>query len=292
MKLACVQSDVVFNDPAANAAKILEHLEHLAQENVQLAIFPEAFLTGYCVDSLESALSIALEVTLGEDGTISHAPDSVQAIVATCARLEMHCIAGFAGKQGGRVYNGALLIRPNGKTSLYKKSHLPYLGLDRFVDPGSELPVFETTLGKIGILICYDQRVPEAARVIALNGADLIVLPTNWPEGAETSADVMCIARAAENRVFYAACNRVGTEHGFRFIGRSKVVSPTGKVLACAGDGEETLIVNVDLAEARQKRAVVRPGEYEWSVFDCRRPELYSDIVEPVIQASSKMDSP
>lgn len=280
MKLACVQANVVFGDPDANSVRVVRKLEALRSQGVDLAVLPEAFLTGYCVSDLEAAKSIAIPVEANDRHEVVSAPDSVIAIRSSCRELGIHAIVGFAGIEGGRVYNGAILFCPDGRMLRYVKTHLPELGLDKFVKPGDALPVFETTLGRIGILICYDQRVPEAARVLALNGAELIVLPTNWPEGAETSADVMCIARAAENRVFYAACNRVGTENGFRFIGRSKIVAPSGKVLACAGDGEEVIVADVDLADARDKRSVVRPGEYEWTVFDCRRPELYGRLTE------------
>jgi 5-aminopentanamidase len=108
------------------------------------------------------------------------------------------------------------------------------------------------------------------------------VLPTNWPEGAEVSAEHISIARAAENRVFLATCDRVGSENGFNFIGRSKIIHPSGRVLAAAGVDEETLIADVDLSEARQKRTVGIPGKYETEAFQSRRPDLYGTIVEPV----------
>lgn len=281
MRIACVQANVVFGNPNANSERVVHELERLKAQGVDLAVFPEAFLTGYCVASAEAAKQIALHVEANQRHEITTAPDAVSAIRQACTNLDIHAIVGFAGSEGTHVYNGAILFLPDGRMLRYKKTHLPELGLDKFVTPGDDLPVFETMLGKIGILICYDQRVPEAARVLALKGAELIVLPTNWPEGAETSADIMCVARAAENRVFYAACNRVGEENGFRFIGRSKIVAPTGNVLASACDGEETIVADIDLAEARNKRSVVRPGEYEWTVFDCRRPELYGKLTEP-----------
>jgi predicted amidohydrolase len=152
------------------------------------------------------------------------------------------------------------------------------LGLDRFVKAGAEIPLFETRLGRIGILICYDLRPPEATRVLALAGADVLVLPTNWPEGAETSAEHVSISRAAENRIFVATCNRVGEENGFRFIGRSKIIHPTGRVLAAADGVEETLVADLDLREARQKRTVNIPGKYEIDVMGSRRPELYGGL--------------
>ena len=169
-------------------------------------------------------------------------------------------VVGFAENANGTLHNAAALFEPGVAARYYRRSHLPDLGYDKFVQAGHELGVFDTRVGKIGLLICFDLRIPEAARVLALQGAELIVLPTNWPEGAEISAEHVAIARAAENRVFVATCDRVGEEHGFRFIGRSKIIHPTGLVLAAAGADEETIVADVDLAEARQKRSIGIPG--------------------------------
>jgi predicted amidohydrolase len=116
--------------------------------------------------------------------------------------------------------------------------------------------------------------------VLALAGADVILLPTNWPEGAENSAEIMCVARAAENRVWFVTANRVGVEKGFHFIGRSKIISPTGNVLAAAADTETVLIADLDLSEARLKRTVNIPGQYEMEIFKPRRPDLYGKLLE------------
>lgn len=267
MRIACVQSNVAFGDAAANVARAILQLEALHGQGVDLVVFPEAFLTGYCVGSLASARAIAIDRS------------DVQPLVAACDRLGIGVVVGFAERAEEGVYNTAALIEPGCAPRYYRKTHLPWLGMDRFVTPGDALPIFDTAYGKIGILICFDLRVPEAARSLALAGAELLVLPTNWPEGAETSAEHVSIARAAENRVFVAACNRVGEEHGFRFIGHSKIIGPSGRVLASAGEGEEVIVADIDPAEARIKRNVMIPGEYETAVFDCRRPELYGPLI-------------
>lgn len=274
MKLACVQTDVVFGNPEANASAAIRHLESLAEAGVELAVFPEAFLTGYSVDTALEATAIAID---RED-------DSLLRLQAAANRFDIVVILGFGEKDGDNLYNCAALLEPGVAPRFYRKSHLPCLGLDRFVLPGNELPVFDTRLGRIGILICFDLRAPEATRVLALAGADLLVLPTNWPEGAETSADYVAIARAHENRIFIATCNRVGEEGGFRFIGRSKILAASGKVLAGAGGGEEVLTADIDLAEARQKRIINVPERYEIDVHATRRPELYGSLLDPIAQ--------
>jgi predicted amidohydrolase len=116
--------------------------------------------------------------------------------------------------------------------------------------------------------------------VLALQGADLIVLPTNWPPQAERSARLLPPARALENRVYYAAVNRVGEERGFRFIGLSSIADVTGELLAASEDASETILyAEIDPARARQKRIVNVPGEYEVDRIRDRRPELYGPVV-------------
>jgi predicted amidohydrolase len=340
MKVACVQSDVVFGDPAANAAAAVRHLEELKARGVDLAVFPEAFLTGYCVESAADAERIAIRFPSGRtfftsgssrsesvepaspiqadhtatgrtprqtgrsaeephplfvsltgpspegdvvarslvDSAVEGTSGAIPTVRGACERLGIHCVLGFAGKSDAGLFNGAALIEPNGEVHLYAKTHLPELGLDKFVVPGSELQVFDTAIGRIGIVICFDLRPPEPIRVLALKGAELIVLPTNWPEGADFAPAYMAAVRANENRVFLAACNRVGTENGFRFIGKSGIWDVAGKCLASAGDGEEILMADLDLAQAREKRVRTIPGRYETTVFESRRPELYGEI--------------
>ncbi len=268
IRVACVQSDVAFGEPMANARAAVARLEWLRDQQVDLAVFPEAFLTGYCVDSRDAARSIA----------IPRDHEALRLLRLACDRLGMHAVVGFADAEGASLYNAAAFFEPNEPTRLYRKTHLPFLGYDNYVRPGDSLPVLDTRLGKIGILVCFDLRPPEPSRVLALKGAELIVLPTNWPEGADFAPDHMAACRAAENKVFFATCNRVGAEGGFRFIGKSGIYGLGGQTLARAGDGEEVIQADIDLNLARNKRNVTIPGKYETTVFESRRPELYREI--------------
>lgn len=268
MKIACVQSNVFFNDPGANAARAVQLLGELRKDGVELVVFPEAFLTGYCAASLDEARAIA----------IPRDHPAIRQISEACRAQDVMAVVGFAESEGDALYNSAVLIEPSQPDRFYRKTHLPFLGYDRFATPGQELSVFETRLGNLGLLICYDMRPPEAARVLALAGADILILPTNWPEGAEISAEYVAVARAAENKMFVATCDRVGTEKGASFIGLSKIIAPNGKIIAAAGADETVLIADLDLAEARQKRTVNIPGEYELDIFGSRNPSLYRTI--------------
>jgi predicted amidohydrolase len=117
--------------------------------------------------------------------------------------------------------------------------------------------------------------------VLTLLGADLIVLPTNWPTGAASTAKYLMPARALENHIYYAGVNRVGEERGFRFIGQSRIVDCNGELLACAGDGEEIVYAEIDPARARDKQVVKIPGKYEINRVGHRRPEMYGPLCRP-----------
>ncbi len=255
MRLACVQTDVVHGDPGTNLAGVLDHLDRLSDPD--LVVFPECAITGYGAADAEEAWRLAIE------------PEFLEPLRGRSV------LVGALQREGDRVHNVAVLFLPDGSRHEYRKTHLPYMGADRFCVSGDRLEPVDTPWGRLGILVCFDLRFPEPARSLALRGADLIVVPTNWPQGAEVSADHIALARAAENRVFVATCNRVGEERGFRFIGRSKIVGIDGSVTAAAGEDEETLVADLDLALARQKRRIVTPGEYETDAF-ARRPELYA----------------
>jgi predicted amidohydrolase len=170
-------------------------------------------------------------------------------------------------------------IGPDGHIGTYRKSHLPYLGVDRFVTPGDELPVWDTPLGRIGVEICYDLRFPEVTRALALQGAEIVVHPTNFPMAAKIQTELITVARAAENRIFLLTANRVGKERWAEFCGWSQIVDPYGVRLAEAGETEEALLVaDIDVEKAQDKDYVI-PGEYELFLFGHRRPDLYGELV-------------
>lgn len=259
-------------EPARNLEAALTRLEEAAAGGCELLVLPECAFSGYMLASEEEARRIAEEIPGA----------SVEALERACARLGLHCVAGLLERDGGRLRNTAVLVGPEGLVGLYRKTHLPFLGVDRFVVPGEEAPeVFETSLGRIGIEICYELRFPELTRALALAGAEIVTHPTNWPAPVRPFADYLTRARAAENRIFLLTANRVGREGGMEFFGRSQAVDPQGVRLVEAGDGtEELVLVGIDPAEAREKDRAIVPGEYEVHLFGDRRPELYGALVE------------
>ena len=265
--IACVQMDVAIGDVEANRRRIVERMRTAAESGAELVVFPECAVTGYCFDSLEEAAPFAETI----DGRSS------EAISEVCRETGAHAVVGFIEKDGPDFYNAAMLVGPDGVIGDYRKVHLPFLGVDRFLTPGDKpFRVFELSFGRIGINICYDASFPEAARALKLLGAELIILPTNWPTGAWRTAEFIINARACENHVNFAAVNRCGVERGWDFIGRSKVVDFNGDTLGEASrEGEEMLIIEVDLQEANKNKIVNVAGSYEIDRLADRRPEFY-----------------
>jgi len=274
VRVAGVQMDPKILEKEKNLSKCLEFLETAAKKKAEIIVFPECALTGYCFSSLEESFSVA-EPVFGP---------SSRAIAALCRELNVYTIIGLLEKDGEKYYNTVALIGPKGLIGKYRKLHLPFLGIDRFVDPGDQpLKVFETRVGRIGMNICFDIRMPESARVLTLLGAESIMLPTNWPKGADLVPKYVINARAYENRVNVIAVNRVGKERGFEFIGQSKIVDYSGKTLVEANSLEEEIIfATIDLDGARKKHIVLVPGEFELPLFKRRRPEFYGLLVKAI----------
>ena len=270
--IACAQIDCVLGDPQTNRNKIIASMRAAAERGAELVIFPECALTGYSFNSLDEALPFAEKV----DGPSS------EAIAAVCRETRAYAIVGFIEADGNKYYNAAMLIGPEGVIGSYRKVHLPFIGIDRFLAPGDRpLQVFELPFGKVGLNICYDISFPESARVLKLMGAELIALITNWPTAAWRSPQFVANTRALENHVFYAAVDRVGTERGWQFIGRSKIVDCNGDTLAeASADAEDLLVVPVELKEANNNHIVNVAGEYELDRVKDRRPELYGEITQ------------
>jgi predicted amidohydrolase len=267
VRVAAVQMDPQFGQRAANLDAIEESVRAASEAGARLVVLPECAVTGYMVESLDEGLDLAEPVP----------GPSVRRLEAIARRTGACLVAGLLERADDRLFNACVLVGPSGYLATYRKTHTLCLGVDRFANPG-DIPyaVHELPFARIGILICYDLRFPEAARSLALAGAQIVCLPTNWPDSSGIMPEVFARARAAENRVYLVAADRVGRERRATFLGRSVVAAPDGRVLAEAGtEHPETLIVDLDLAEADRKHVVFRPGEHEMDIFDDRRPDLY-----------------
>jgi predicted amidohydrolase len=265
--------DVVFADSEANLRRMAEYVEQTSRAGAKLVVFPECALSGYCFEDLQEAMQFAEPIP--GPGT--------QRIADVCRSFDCFVVFGMLEADADRCFNACVLVGPNGVIGSYRKIHLPFLGVDRFTTLGNRgFDVFEVGPARIGMHICYDGAFPEAARVMALKGADLVVLPTNWPPGAECTAAYVTNTRALENHVYFMAVNRVGLERGFRFIGGSKICDPTGATITeAAHERPEILYADLDLEKPRNKHLIRVADKHEIWRFADRRPEMYAAIIEP-----------
>lgn len=272
VKIAGLQMEPRILQKESNLARCLELIRLAAGEGARLIVLPECALTGYCFSGLEEALLVAEPIP--GPGT--------ERIAALCRELGVYVVLGLLEKDGDKCYNAAALLGRRGLMGKHRKLHLPYLGVDRFLDHGDLPPtVYDTEVGKIGMGICYDLMFPEYSRVLALQGADLLVFPSNWPATGTVYPDYIVPARAVENRVFCIAVDRVGEERGTKFLGRSIITHWFGRSLAEGKpNGEDILYAEIEPAEARRKYFVVIPGQHEVDFIADRRPEFYGHVCQ------------
>jgi 5-aminopentanamidase len=271
VRVAAVQMEPKLGRLNHNLETIISRTEQAVEDGARLVVFPECALSGYGFASLEEGFAHSVAI----DG-----PEVAQ-LVESCRRLDCTVVTGLLERDGTRLYNATVLAGARGVIASYRKIHLPYLGIDMFVDPGDRPFAVHDAAGlRVGVHICYDGSFPESARIMSLLGADILLLPTNWPTHSECAAEHMIPTRAMENTVYVMAVNRVGIESGFRFIGMSSIVDPSGRVLARAGsDDEEILFADIDPAIARQKHLVRVPGRHEIDRIHDRRPAFYGPLV-------------
>ena len=262
-RVGFVQGRPRFGRPDENLEQALTLAAPLA---AALVVLPELWSSGYVFSSHAEVAALAEDAETGP---------TARALTAAARREKRHYVAGFPERSRGRFYNSAMLVAPSGVRTVYRKLHLFEREREWF-SPGN-LPLSVHRVGpiRVGLLICFDWRFPEVARVLALEGADVLAHPSNlvFPNAQEAMR-----TRAIENRVYTITANRIGTESrpGGRvpFTGRSQIVAPSGEVMARAGQRETVaMAVECDPAQSRDKSlTAVTP------IFANRRPEFYGRI--------------
>lgn len=274
LRIACVQMEPRVGHKRANLDKSLAMIERAAAGGAQLVVLPELANSGYVFETREEAFELAEAIPAGP---------TTQAWCEIAARLKLTLVAGIAEREGNLLYNSAVIIGPEGYIGTFRKVHL-WNEENLFFEPGNlGFPVFATPWGRIGAMICYDGWFPEAHRLLAIQGADLICIPTNWvpipgqDAKREAMANILCMAAAHSNSVFIAAADRVGTERGQPFLGSSLIVSYTGWPIAgpASTRDEEIIYADVNLADARRKR---NWNEYNQVLRD-RRTDVYDEVL-------------
>jgi N-carbamoylputrescine amidase len=278
IRLALVQQAAA-EDPVANVKRAEEAVRAAAARGARLVCLQELFATRY-FPQVESAERFDLAEPL--DGP------TAQRMSALAAELGVVLVVPLFERRAPGVYhNTALVLDADGSTAgVYRKAHVPDdpLFFEKFYfTPGDECRAFDTAVGRIGVLICWDQWFPEAARLLALDGAELLLYPTAiaWIDGESAEENAAQLdawrtvqrAHAVANGVFLAAANRTGREDALSFWGASFVCDPQGRELARAPHDEEALLVaDCELARVEAQRR-------GWPFLRDRRIDLYGELL-------------
>jgi predicted amidohydrolase len=265
--LALAQAEATRYDKQANLAKAAQMVAEAADRGARAIVFPEMFLTGYTVWDRVAELAEPL------DGS------SVRALAEVARRHGIVLACGFpeASPDGGPPLNSVCLIESDGTIlGSYHKIHL-FSEEPRAFNPGGDFPVFDTSLGRVGLLICYDVEFPEAPRLLTLRGAKLLLASSANMEPYAPYQSVFVRARAMENGVYVALANTVGDDGSYIYVGESIVADPEGQVLCHGGSKEEMLFAEINLDR-------VPPEDVNVHYLGRRRPEMYGELAGPDVQ--------
>lgn len=261
MRVGFYQFDPQFGAVAKNLDGVTDKLDAV---DADLMVLPELFASGYQFVSQAEVLQLAEEVPDGP---------TTRRLMDIAKRRRMHIVAGLPEKEGACVYNSAVVVGPAGFMGCYRKTHLYFEETLWFTPGNTGFRVWDIGEAKIGVMICFDWYYPEAARSLAVQGADILCHPSNLVlPHCPDSMPVRCL----ENRVFAVTCNRVGSEarggnDPLTYIGNSEIVTPRGTILHRASRDEADLtVLDIDPSAARDKQL----NRYNDLLRD-RRTDLY-----------------
>ena len=244
----------------------LSHMEFLLCQamkqhpDAQLIVFPELAVTGYqCGENFKNLAETAEKNSM-----------SVKRMSALAKEFHVHIIYGMAEKENDTLYNSQFFLDDHGTLlGTYRKVHL-FDSEKNYFSPGDQFNVFDTSIGRIGLFICYDAFFPEAARSLAIQRVDLLVNSTNWEKPYAYDMDMVMSARALENTVYLACCNRYGTDTTLDFFGHTRILDPLGKVITSIDDERDGIIyASLDYDIAKQMKQ-----DY-YTMLTERRPDVY-----------------
>ncbi len=257
-QLALAQLTPTLFDKQANLALAEQAIRRAASVGAAAILFPELFLTGYSLGGR------GLEVA-----ELDHGP-SVQRVAELAGLHHIAVLMGYAELNPDRrhAHDAVFVVDSKGHVAgSYRKTHLFHAETGWFI-PGDKPLVVDFGVGRVGVLICYDLEFPEAVRELALRGAQWVATSTGNMKPNQHTQEIFVQSRAAENRLWVAAANRVGREGELDFFGRSAVADPNGELTAQADEHETILFADIDLSRADQARL---NADY----LADRRPDLY-----------------
>ncbi|MEZ4485331.1 MAG: carbon-nitrogen family hydrolase [Syntrophotaleaceae bacterium] len=246
-------------DIKANLQQARQALQRVQQQGGRLAVLPEMWSSGYDYKRLAE---------LAED-----TPRVVAELAELAAKLDMVVVGSLPEREGDNLYNTAFVHDRGQEIGRYRKLHLfSPMQEDRYLAAGNRTLVVPTSAGRIGLAICYDLRFPELFRRLALDGAEVVCVPAQWPAPRQMHWQTLLRARAIENQYFVVAANSCGRLGRLQFFGMSLIISPRGEFLAEGGDAaaEATALLNfADMAAYRK----------EIPAWHDRRPEIYGRLL-------------
>jgi predicted amidohydrolase len=255
IRAAAIQFNVKQGDVDANLAYVREAIPRAAAQGANLAVLPEMWSSGFAYRNLN-------ELALRTEGIVAE-------LLELSARHRMVIVGSMPEPNGDKVFN-TVYVADNGVVAgVYRKIHLfSLLGEDRAFSGGNSWLLADTTIGKVGVIICYDLRFPELSRRLAIEGAEVICVPAQWPRPRQEHWRTLLRARAIENQLFVVSCNACGMIGKLDFFGMSMIIDPKGELLAEAGESEGEIIAPLDIQAMNDWRAQI-------PCFTDRKPESY-----------------
>jgi predicted amidohydrolase len=269
VKVAAIQMDCIPGNRKDNLAKSISLLEESIDCGAKLVVLPELFSTGYWVKDLDMELA---ETIPGETTLTLESIAKERNIYISGAILEH-------GEARGLIYDTAFIITPKGNHGIYRKICLWDTEKNRFKSASASPSVFNSDIGYIGLQICYEIGFPEGARMLTMQGADILLYPSAFGKPRLYIWDIATRSRAIENGVYLIAANRSGTEDNgkIEFAGHSRIVNPKGEILAQAENTDQVILADLDLNMiAEQRRAVPY-------LSDLPKLELLTEQVKKVV---------
>jgi predicted amidohydrolase len=269
INVALAQISCKAGDKEHNLDVMKRNIKQAKNQGANLVVFPELALTGYVLRDL--VYEMAEPVPEGK---------SIRRLEEVAKSEDIHVVFGAlerSEKAHATLYNTAVLLGPNGFIGKYQKMHLPTHSVfeeKRYFRLGYQTPVFETEIGKMGLIICYDVFFPEITRLLRLKGSQLIICISASPGVRRKFFETLTVARAIENTAFLVYVNLVGVENGLQFWGGSRIVAPNGKITSQAKYDEEDLVIGkIDYAYLKQVETFV-------PTLRDLRPELFNLLKE------------
>lgn len=256
---AAIQFPIVAGDVDANLRQARIALQRVHEQGASLAVLPEMWSSGYDYKRLAELAD--------------ETPRVAAELAELAARLNLVIVGSLPEKNQESLYNTAFIHDRGQEVGRYRKLHLfSPMKENRYLASGEKTLVIATSVGRLGIAICYDLRFPEMFRKLALNGAEIVCLPAQWPSPRQLHWRTLIRARAIENQYFLVAANNCGQLANLHFFGMSLVVSPRGEFLAEGGEDVAEPTATLDFAEMAAYRKEI-PAWHD------RRPEVYGSLM-------------